>query len=215
MTSCHCQATDEQFDAHTARRDLQRFRRRGPDPSTRQLLAAIHVSPLPPEPTLLDVGGGIGALHHTLLDTGFATAMHVDGSNAYIAAATEESARRGHADRVTFQQGDFPAVAPDLPQADVVTLDRVVCCDPDYARLLGAAASHARRAVAFSYPRSTWLIRAFVTIANTTRRVTGRTFRAYVHPPNAMAAVLEHAGFRRSWTGGTMIWAAELFERAA
>jgi magnesium-protoporphyrin O-methyltransferase len=116
---------------------------------------------------------------------------------------------------VEFVYGDFTTVADRLPVADVVTLDRVVCCDPDYARLLTAAAAHARRAVAFSYPRARWLARALVVSANAIRRALGRAYQAYVHPPAAMAAVLEQNGLRRRWAGGTWIWAVELFERAA
>jgi hypothetical protein len=50
---------------------------------------------------------------------------------------------------------------------------------------------------------------------NAWRRLRGHPFRAYVHPPAAMTAVLEGRGLRRRWTGGTWIWSAELFERAA
>jgi len=212
MTSCHCQATDRQFDARVAQRDLRRFLRRGPEPSTRHMLAAVLAFPLPPEAELLDVGGGVGVLHHTLLDRGVAHALHVDASEAYLATAAAEAARRGHTGRVTFRQGDFASLAPSLPPADIVTLDRVVCCDPDYARLLTAAAGHARYAVAFSYPRPRWLVRAVVAAGNAARRLVGRAFRAYVHPPTAMQAVLKQAGFRRRWMGGTWVWAVELFE---
>jgi 2-polyprenyl-3-methyl-5-hydroxy-6-metoxy-1,4-benzoquinol methylase len=214
MTSCHCQAVDQEFNTRIARRDLRRFLRRGPEPSTKAMLAALLAVPLPPNPTLLDVGGGIGALHHTLLDRGFARALQVDISEAYLATAAAEAARRGHTGRVAFRQGDFSSLAPTLPAADVVTLDRVVCCDPDFARLLAAAADRARSMVAFSYPQSRWLVRAFVATVNVARRLMGRAFRAYVHPPAAMAAVLEQSGFRRGWMGGTWVWAVELFERA-
>jgi magnesium-protoporphyrin O-methyltransferase len=215
MTCCHPEARDEQFDARVAQHDLRRFRRRGPDAPTRQLLAAVAEGSLPDRPTLLDIGGGVGAIHHVLLQGRFASAQHVDASNAYLAAAAAEAERLGHRSRVEFVYGDFAAVADRVPAADVVTLDRVVCCDPDFVRLLTAAATHARRAVAFSYPRARWLARAMVACSNAVRRALGRAYRAYVHPPAAMAAVLERNGLRRQWAGGTWIWAVELFERAA
>src|SRR2546428_112553 len=215
MTSCHCCATDQQFDSAVARRDLRRFRRRGPAASTRQVLAAVQACPLPPRPTLLDIGGGIGAIHHVLLEHGFDRATHVDASAAYLAAAAEEAGRLGHTGRVQFQLANFPAVAATLPRADVVTLDRVVCCDPDYVHMLGAAADHARRLVAFSYPRPRWVIRLFIATANAARRLVGHSFRAYVHPPTGMTAVLEEAGMRRSWAGGSWVLGVQLFERAA
>lgn len=215
MPYCHCQASDQQFDVRIARRDLRRFERRGPDATTRQMLAAVQEIPLPPQPVLLDVGGGIGAIHHILLEHGFAHAVQVDASAAYLAIAAAEAERRGHAGHVDFRRADFPAVAASVPMADVVTLDRVVCCDPDYVRLLGAAADRARRLVAFSYPRPRRSVRLFVAALNFVNRLRGRTFRAYVHPPAAMIGVLERAGLRRRWAGGTWIWAVELFERTA
>ena len=215
MTTCHCCASDQQFDRRLAHHDLRRFHRRGPDPATRQLLAAVQASSLPANPTLLDIGGGIGTIHHVLLAHGFARAAQIDASQAYLAVAVAEAARLGHSDRVTFAHADFRAVAPTVAPADVVTLDRVVCCDPDYAGLLGAAADHAQHLVAYTYPRPHWYTRVFVATVNAWRRLRGHPFRAYVHPPAAMTAVLEGRGLRRRWTGGTWIWSAELFERAA
>lgn len=215
MTSHSCCATNQHFDARTALRDLQRFHRHGPDITTRLLLSAIHDSPLPRAPDLLDVGGGIGVMHHILLDRGFAQATEVDASRASLDVAAEESRRRGHADRATFRYGNFREIAPTLAVADVVTLDRVVCCDPDYAGLLEAAASHARWLVAFTYPRPRSIIKVFVGVINSWRQLCGHPFRTYVHSPSAMLSVLQAAGFRQRWTGGTWIWQADLFERAA
>lgn len=214
MTTCHCCAADQQFDRRIAERDLQRLHRRGPDPATRQLLAAVQISPLPPRPTLLDIGGGIGTIHHTLLDHGFAHATQIDASRAYLALAAAEAERRGHQARLTLAHADFHAVAHTTPPADVVTLDRVVCCDPDYAGLLGAAADHAQRLLAFTYPHARWYTRLFVAAMNAWRHLWGHPFRAYVHSPAAMSAVLEARGLRRRWAGGTWIWKVELFGRA-
>ena len=213
MTYCHCQATDQEFDQRTARRDLRRFGRRGPDATTRQILAAVREFPLPSQPVLLDVGGGIGAIHHDLLEHGFARAIHVDASSAYLAAAEAETRRRGHAERVEFRRADFPEVASSLPMADVVTLDRVVCCDPDFARILGAGAGRARILVAFSFPRPRWIIRLLIAAFNFSNRLRGRAFQAHIHSPAKMAGVLERAGLSHRRSGGTWFWAVEIFAR--
>jgi SAM-dependent methyltransferase len=213
VSGCHCCAVDRQFDQRIAGHDLRRFLRRGPLPVTRQLLAAIQSAPPPPGATVLDIGGGIGAVHHVLLDHGFARAIQVDASDAYLEVAAAEARRRGHESRVTFRHGDFRAVAKDLPASDVVTLDRVVCCDPDFTTLLDAAAGRTTYLLGYSYPRPRLLARVFVALGNAWRRLLGRQFRVYLHPPAAMDAVLARSGLRRRWTGGTWIWAAELFER--
>jgi len=214
VNCCHRCAASAQFDDAVAQRDLRRFRRRGADAPTRQLVAAVQNHPLPPQPTLLDIGGGIGAIHHLLLEQGFTEATHLDASGTYLAVAEDEAKRVGHADRVRFLHADFPRDGSAIPPVDVVTLDRVVCCDPDYVRLLGVAADHSRRLLAFSYPRGRWLVRLAVAGSNAVRRLRGHAFRVYMHPPAEMRAVLENAGMRQTWAGGTWTWAVELFERA-
>ena len=82
------------------------------------------------------------------------------------------------------------AIAP----ADVVVLHRVVCCYPDYERLLGAAAAHARRALVFSHPRRNLISRLVVGAENLGFRLMRREFRVFAHPPEAMLAVLRRAG---------------------
>jgi magnesium-protoporphyrin O-methyltransferase len=112
------------------------------------------------------------------------------------------------------ERDPHPARVASLAHADLVTLDRVVCCDPDYGSMLRVAAEHAAHLLAFTYPRPRLITRAVVAAANGMCRLMGRAFRAYVHPPEAMTAVLEHAGFRPRWLGGTWVWAVALFERA-
>jgi len=213
MSTCQCCAADGEFGAAIAARELRRFRRRGPNAATRQLLDVVRSAPLPPELSVLDVGGGIGAIHHVLLDGGFARATQVDASRAYLAVAATEAERRGHRPRVEFAHGDFRELSAATPIADVVTLDRVVCCDPDYAGLLGAAADHARHLVGLIYPHDRWYTRFFVKVVNLVRRLRRSPFRAYIHPPAAMTAVLERHGLRRRWSGGTAVWIADVYER--
>src|SRR5699024_4363436 len=134
----------EQFDDAQARSDLKRFRKRGPAPATRKLLAALRSRGLE-DATLLDIGGGIGAVHHELLDAGVRSAVLADASAPYISVAKEEANRRGHSSRVTFVHGDFVALAPTIPPASIVTLDRVICCYADMEALVAASASHAER----------------------------------------------------------------------
>jgi hypothetical protein len=90
--------------------------------------------------------------------------------------------------------------------ADLVVLHRVVRCHPDYARLLGAAADHARRALVFSYPPRSTLSRAFYRVFNLVMRLTHSSFRGYAHPPGAMVAVLEDRGLRRTYQGRSRSW---------
>jgi tRNA A58 N-methylase Trm61 len=146
--------------------------------------------------TVLEIGGGVGEIHLELLRRGAAEATNLELSPAY-----DEEARRLLADlqltgRVHRRTVDI-ARAPDAAEpADIVVLHRVVCCYPDYARLLAAAADHARRHLVFSYPRRNRVSRAVVATENLTFRLRGSEFRTFAHPPAAMLAVLAEHGLR-------------------
>lgn len=141
MTCCpHCVDAEDFFGERMARHDLRRYRKKGPSDSTRRLLDAIG-APASPDATLLDIGGGVGAIDHELLAAGLHHAVHVEASASYLKAAVQEDERRGWRDRVTHHHGDFVDLAPTLPDADVVTLDRVICCYPDMHRLVELSAA--------------------------------------------------------------------------
>jgi magnesium-protoporphyrin O-methyltransferase len=144
--------------------------------------------------TLLDVGGGIGVLAHEFLAAGRGTAVEVEVAGAYLEAARNEAARRGHSDRLVFRQGDAVDLAPDLLPADLVTLDRVLCCYPDLQPLLQATADKARRYWAGNFPRERWFIRLRTRWENARRARAGNQFRTYVHPVSAIYSMLRQAG---------------------
>src|SRR6476661_4680036 len=149
MGCCGAEVLDKQFGSKRAAADLRRYRRRGPLPATALMLRGLEAS-LPAAATLLDIGGGVGVLHHELLDRGVSRAWEVEPSVAFLQAAAEEAGRRGHTGRVEFINAEVRQAADSLPVVDVVTMDRVVCCDPDYESLLPIALDRARRVFAYS-----------------------------------------------------------------
>ena len=208
----HCCGLTTLFDAKLARRDLDSYRRRGPSASTRRLLSAVRDAGHPPE-TLLDVGGGVGMIAHELLAAGAARATIVDASPAYVAAAREEAARRGTTDRLQLRQGDLVEVADDVPPADVVTLDKVVCCYPDMETLLAVSAARARRLYGIVYPLDGWWVRLAIAVENGLRRLRGSTFRSFIHPNAAIDAALRRAGLALRVRRRGLWWVVALYER--
>src|SRR5262245_24879105 len=198
MSGCGCDfraGARETFDAKLAEGDLKRYRRRGPNTTTRHLRDGVVAAG--GGQSLIDIGGGIGALSYELLARGFERSTIVDASPAYQAVGRRTAAERGLEPRVEFHEGDFVEHAPALAAADAVVLDRVVCCYPAYQPLLEAAASHSRRILAYAYPHDRWYVRLFVGGENLVQALLRRTFRAFVHPEPAMSAVLVAHGFRR------------------
>jgi SAM-dependent methyltransferase len=203
-------SAERQFDAEKVANELSKYRRKGPGPTTRRLRDGL-VSAGIRQGTLLDVGGGLGILSLELLDAGFSAAVVVDASSAYLAAASEEAARRGRSESTKFVHGDLIDVADGLARADAVTLDRVVCCYPSYDRLLEQALRLADHAFAFSYPRDRWFVRLGIWLENTLRRRRGNSFRAFVHPPAEMTRTIERAGFTRVSSRRTLSWSCDVF----
>lgn len=212
VSCCQCEGIATQFGAKTARRELRRYRRRGPIESTRLLIEDVRAGGVQGR-SLLDIGGGVGAIHHALLDSGARDAVHVDVSADYIAAARDEASRRGHAEQVKFVLGDFVQLAATLPQADIVTLDRVICCYPDMEALVPAAAGKARQLLGAVYPREVWWTRLGVRTINLLMRARRSAFRVFVHRPAAIDAVLRGCGLERVSIRRTMVWEVVTYVR--
>jgi magnesium-protoporphyrin O-methyltransferase len=207
-----CDITDHTFGEDDARSDIRNYRRRGPAGQTREILNAVRSLGLRGA-TLLDIGGGVGAIHHELLDDTASNATHVDASAAYLKEAEVESSRRGHADRVKFIHADFTDVASELPPVDIVTLDRVVCCYPDFRGLLTAAASRSRRVLAMTYPRETWYLRAGLKLMNFLQSLRRDPFRVFLHPVAEMDALLKNVGMQRVSIKRLFVWEVALYTR--
>ena len=152
-----------------------------------------------------------GALTFELLERGLTDAVGVDLSSAHIAVAAAEAARRGRTDAVRFVQGDFVGSADQFPPADIVTLDRVVCCYPEYERLLDESARHAVRCFALSYPRDIWYVRAWVGLQNCARQLRRNPFRTFVHSASAVEHVIRRAGFELVSRRCTRTWCADVY----
>ena len=210
---CNCfEITDNAFSEAEAGAEIKNYRKRGPVKQTNLILEAIRSLRLK-DVVLLDIGGGIGAIHHELLKDVAREAIHVDASSAYLKAAKEETAQRGNSERVKFIHADFTDVAYDLPQADVVTLDRVVCCYPDFRGLLKAAASRSRRALALTYPRETWYLRIGLHVINFFQRLMRDPFRVFLHPVDEMELLLKHEGFVKTSLRRVSVWEMALYQR--
>jgi SAM-dependent methyltransferase len=205
---------DREFDARQAAEDLRAYRQNGPVATTRALIEALSAGGFDGQ-TVLDIGAGVGAVHHELLRFGAAAAVDVDASRAYISAAREEAERQGHGDRVRYVVGDFVALADEVHAADLVALDRVICCYADMVALVGRSAALARRRYGLVYPRDSWLGRIGIALLNTWSRLSRSSFRAYIHRTTDVDAILAARGLVKVLHRKTLIWQIVLYERPA
>lgn len=207
--SCGCPNT---FSTRDAKADLARYRRDGPQLTTRALIDALIAEGVTGS-TLLDIGAGIGAIQLELLPVGLARAESVDASPAFVRLARGEAMRRGFGDRTSGRVGDFVALAPEMAASDIVTLDRVVCCYSDVTSLMAAATTHARRAVGLVYPLDTWWMRLGARIANAVMPLLRRPSVIYIHSNAAIHEPLRAAGFKRRHIKRTLAWQVVLYVR--
>lgn len=212
MACTQCCGIEKQFNDKVAKRELRRFRRRGPRKTTTRLLGFIK-SKVKSRNSLLDIGGGIGAIQHEMYRAGTESFTSVDASPAYVTTSRSEAERLGYAARARYILGDFVEMAAEVPKADVVTLDRVVCCYPDVDSLLGLAASKAHHAVGMVYPREDAYVRAGVRLGNWVLRLFRKDFQAFVHPHARIESILQDHGFRQTTSQSSLLWIIALYAK--
>ena len=212
MGCCQCQGIEKMFDEKTARRELKRYLKKGPAKTTQMLLDAIHklgVQGL----DFLDIGGGIGAIQNDLLKAGAIKGTNFDASEAYINVAKEEAAQKGWTNKVNFKHGDFTIIATNEDLADIVTLDKVICCYDDMSKLVGLSSKLARKIYAVIYPRDIWWMRLFLPIMNLYPKIKGSPFRVFIHPTKDVEEIIIKNGLQRIFYATKFIWQIAVFTR--
>jgi hypothetical protein len=192
------------FNRKFAASDLRRYRRRGMSSTERDLVAlAGDVR----DASVLEVGGGIGALQLELLDAGAARATNVELSAGYEEAAAELFADR----EVERRIADF--VTDETTPHDVVVMHRVICCYPDVDALVDKGAANAQRRLVLTYPRERVFIRVGLRAVNAYLALRRCGFRTYVHPFARVVAAAEAQGLRLDRRVTRAVWESAAFSR--
>ena len=205
MDCCNKGLTDT-FTDRLSRRDADRYRKRGLPPRARKLLAALESTTSLQNKSTLEIGAGAGGFTIELLRRGAANAVAVDVVTTQLAAARELAGEYDVADQVEFVNADFALHASAIQPADIVVLDRVVCCYPDWQSLLSAAAVRAREVLIMTYPRDNALTRVEEKIFNAWQRLLRHDFRYHVHPVGEMKKLLNTYNFSPQMRGHHFLW---------
>lgn len=209
---CDTKRYDAVFSEKRARSDLKRYRKKGPAKTTQLLIDAVKGAGVQ-RATLLDIGGGIGAISHELLAAGAEAATEVEAADAFVQAARDEATRRGHEARIRFVSGDFVALASEIPSTDIVTLDRVICCYPNMEQLVTASLARARRTYGIVIPRARRLTSIMSAGINLVFRLTRNPFRFFVHAPTEIERLIGRAGFVPHSVKDTAVWRVAVYKR--
>jgi len=208
---CNPRAYERIFGAKQARLDAKRYRKRGVRGTSRDL---VELAGDVLGASILEAGGGIGAIEIELLSAGAERATEIELSGEYEDEARKLLAERGLTDRVERRIGDF--VTEPVDAHDVVVMHRVVCCYPDVDALVGVAAERTRRRLLLTFPQERWWTRAGFGVLNLVMRVSGSEFRVFVHPLTRMDAAARKHGLtvgERRRRG--MVWESASYVRPA
>src|SRR3989442_818750 len=201
------------FDEKNARSDARNYLKKGLDPTGQRMVDEILRRGVAGA-SVLEVGGGIGALEIELLRAGAARATNVELVETYEEAAHDLLETLGLTARVDRTLLDFARDGDKVPPGDIVVLHRVICCYPDMESLVRASADHATRILAVSFPADRWWWRVGQLISRAWFRLRGCAFRLYLHNPRRILAIAEAAGLhavvqRRGW-----VWQIAVLERS-
>jgi SAM-dependent methyltransferase len=200
------------FFSRWSRTYARRFRKKGLAKEQKLLLAGIRRTPLANQ-RLLDIGCGVGALHLTLLQEGAAEAVGIDLAEGMIEKAKQFAQEHGLAERTKYIVGDFVVLSDTLPEADIVLLDKVVCCYENLDGLLEKSLSRARSVYALTHPSEHLLVRLMFQAHIAFSRLIRMQFRPYWHDWEAMRARIAAHGFRLAHEHSTFFWRVLVYQR--
>ena len=212
--SCHCTdlGLEDLFDADFADHDARRYLKKGLPARAALLLDLIAQNGPIPGTSSLEGGSGAGALTVELARRGVRQATGLDAMAPAVARAQQLAQETGVGARATFQVADFARLPAQL-KADIVILDRVVCCYPDWTSLLHHAALASDHIIALSYPVDVWWARSGVRIMNLSQKLRRRKFRLHMHDPAALHAFLLQRTFSLQQRRHYWFWELAVFVR--
>ena len=211
MACCTLEGTDKMFSSQ-AKRYAKRFRRRGLDRAQRYVVAELERFGVEGT-SILEIGCGIGGLHLTLLRKGAASAFGVEISGGMIAKARELAIELNVSERTKYLQGDFVSAHGEIPSADIVVMDKVLCCYADPNLLIQRSAVRANAFYAVSYPRDRWLARIGFGSSQRIGKLLRWSFHPFYHEPSELDRMVQQQGLREVASQTTPIWQVKVFRR--
>ena len=201
------------FSERSAGKEAKRYRRKGLDGTSKRIFDLVKKRGVEGK-TLLEVGGGVGAIEIELLKSGMAKAVNVELTPTYEAAASALIGEAGLSGRVERKVMDFTEAGEEVGNADVVVMNRVICCYPDMPKLAGAAAERTKEMLVISFPNDRWWSQLGLSFGNFLFGLFRIQFRVFLHSPAQILAAVEQHGFRPRFNERGFLWQVAALERA-
>ncbi|MBZ0287715.1 MAG: hypothetical protein K8I30_08875, partial [Anaerolineae bacterium] len=108
----------------------------------------------------------------------------------------------------------FIDLAPQIEAADIVTLDRVICCFPDMQAMVSLSAARAKQFYALVYPRDPLWMRLGGKVGNAMLALQRNQFRFFIHPAQEVDALIREAGLKpRFHRNSGLVWQVAVYSR--
>lgn len=211
---CNPTAYRRFFNSKEAARNVRSYRRNGLDPMASSMVQYLAAQTIDGS-EVLEVGGGVGAVQIELLKSGVANTVNMELSSGYEKAAEELAREEGVEGRIERRLGDFVERQDEVDPADIVVLNRVVCCYPWMERMMDAAVGKTRRFLALSVPRGKWWVKSGLALGNGYMVARRCDFRSFVHPTEAIESAATGRGLEVRHIDNNLVWQAMVLERAA
>jgi magnesium-protoporphyrin O-methyltransferase len=163
--------------------------------------------------SVLDVGCGVGGVHIALLEQGAQSVQAVDVSEGMIEQARLLAQKAGVRERIQYFTGDIVQQNVDVKSADIVVMDKVLCCYHDVNVLLRTVLGRVRWVLAVSYPGDTWIPTTIFKFMDWLGQVRRWSFHPYYHDPDMIDAILKEGGLKEVASERTWIWQIRTFVR--
>ena len=214
MTSIqeHCCGADVFFDKKTAKKQYRQYIKNGPSRVTLKIIQQLPGQPIQGK-SLIDVGGGIGALQWWFLQMGGAQTTAIDASTSYLQEAEKHASSKAWDVKTHFILGDYIEVHTKADRPDFITLDKVICCYPDYKEIIELSCQKAKTHVALSYPIDGIISQIFIWFEVLFVKLKTSSFRPYVHSVISIREVFEQQGYTRISHTMAFPWHIETYQR--
>lgn len=193
---------------------MRNYRKRGLDTRATAILDYLKTREIEGA-DVLEVGGGVGDFQVELLKAGVAKATNIELSQGYEVAATGLADDEGLSDRMERRFGDFVEIQAEVEPAQIVVLNRVICCYPFMEKMMSAAVAKTGRFLALVYPRERWWTKLGIKLGNTFFAIRGVGFRAFVHPVDQIQSIATESGMVARHMSHDYIWQSVVLERVA
>ncbi|MCK5206618.1 MAG: hypothetical protein KAQ79_01310, partial [Cyclobacteriaceae bacterium] len=149
----------------------------------------------------------------SFLEKGGKNTLDVDASNGYLEVAKSYAENNDYKDKVRFLYGDLVDKAGEIKAHDFVTLDKVVCCYPDYKSLLGIALEKCNETIALTFPLGGPISKIIALFENMYLYLKKYPFQSYVHSPHDIEKFIHSRGFKTVHKRISFPWHIQLYTK--